>query len=109
MNDSELVFTTSAVLDLLSQIDELSEYNIHLDETSEQLNITIGNNEYQIAPLASDVEIDAEALDEVAEINDETFDDFSSSSDTIESGVIKELAKTLMIGGIVRLTKKLLS
>lgn len=110
-NNDELVFTSSAILDLLSQIEELNNYDIDLTETTAGLKITIGNSVYNISS-ASEVEVDADVLDDISEINEAGFDELSDLGvdiDTVESGLVKEIAKTLAIGGLVRLTKKLLS
>ena len=110
----ETVFTASAVLDLLMQIDELRDYNIDLFESgSGDISLTIGNSVYNLGGGATEVEVEPEVVDEVSDINEDNLSELESSADVelypVESGVLKELAKTLMVGGIVRLTKKLLS
>ena len=112
--DQETVFTASAVLDLLMQIDELKDYDIDLRESeSGDISLTIGDSVYDLNADAAEVEVEPEVVDEVSEINEDNLSELENSADVelypVESGVLKELAKTLMIGGIVRLTKKLLS
>ena len=109
----QLVFTPAAVLDLLSKIEELSEYDIHLDESGSDIRLQIGNSSYTLNTSdATDVEVDEEVVDQVDDINEDTYDDMEASGDLeslepVESGVIKELAKTLLVGGLVRLADKL--
>ena len=112
--NQETVFTASAVLDLLMQIDELKDYDIDLRESeSGDISLTIGDSVYDLNTDAAEVEVAPEVVDEVSEINEDNLSELENSADVelypVESGVLKELAKTLMIGGIVRLTKKLLS
>ena len=112
--DQETVFTASAVLDLLMQIDELKDYDIDLRESeSGDISLTIGDSVYDLNADAAEVEVEPEVVDEVSEINEDNLSELENSADVelypVESGVLKELAKTLMLGGIVRLTKKLLS
>ena len=107
---SEIVLTPAALLDLLSKIDELSQYNLGLTESiSGGLQLQIGNSIYNIdAENAVDVKVSDEVVDTVGEVNSEAYDNIEESEDYIESGIIKELAKTLLIGGLVRLSGKLL-
>jgi hypothetical protein len=109
----ELVFTPAAVLDLLTKIDELSEYDIGVSETPDGLQVQIGESVYMI-PLESftEVEVPEEISNEISEINDVAYEEIASDNDTyddIESGIIKEIAKTLLVGGVARLVKKFLS
>ena len=113
MNE-ETLFTTSAVLDLLSQVDELADKNIDLIEGEDNLKLNIGESSYDI-PLntSEEVEVPEEVVDQVADINDEAFDNLETSGveitdeEVVEGGIIKEALKTLAIGGLVRLTGKL--
>ena len=112
--NQETIFTASAVLDLLMQIDELKDYDIDLRESdSGDISLTIGDSVYDLNTDAAEVEVEPEVVDEVSDINEENLSELENSANVelypVESGVLKELAKTLMIGGIVRLTKKLLS
>lgn len=108
----ELVFTPAAVLDLLSSIEELSDYDIDFNEDDSKITINIGESSYEIEKnSASDVEVPDEVVEEVAEINDENYEPYLAEEDgeSVEGGVIKELLKTLAIGGLVRLTKNAIS
>lgn len=105
-----VVFTPAAIADLLTQITELEEYDISVSETSDgALQINIGNSSYTLsASNIDEVEAPEDVIDEIDAINEETYDELPNDADTVESGILKELAKTLLVGGMVRLTKKLL-
>lgn len=111
---SEIVFTTSSLLDLLAQIEELSEYDIDINESIDgSLQLTIGESYYSInLNTAEDVEVSDEVVEEIAEINEENYDNLDVETiddlEPIESGIVKEALKTLAIGGLVRLGKKYL-
>lgn len=109
-----IVFTPAAVLDLLTQIDELAEFEVGIAETPDShIQLTIGSSVYDISDsVVSDIPVGQQAVDEVADINEETYESMSEQCSVdvvpIESGILKEITKTLLVGGLVRLTKKLL-
>lgn len=123
--NNETLFTAAAVLDLLRQIDELSDKDIDVFDNESFALITIGDNQYRIDyNTAEEVEVPEEAVDEVTDIIEDTYDELGSSGvdyeevsdivededgnlDVVEGGIIKEALKTLAIGGLVRLTGKL--
>ena len=109
----ELVFTSASILDLLSSIDELKDKNIQLSETSEGLDITIGESTYQVsADDAVEIEVDQDVVDEIDDITSDAYEDLSEAGvdiqDEIAGGPIKELVKTLMLGGMVKMTANML-
>ena len=109
----ELVFTPAAVLDLLSQIEELNDYDIGVSETPDGLQVQVGESVYMISSdNFQEVEVPEEVSDEISELNDSAYEDIASTNDTfedtIESGIIKEIAKTLLVGGVARLVGKIL-
>lgn len=113
----ELLFTPAALLDLLIQIEELSGLSLSITETIDgNLQLVVGDSVYLISDTnITDIKVDDSVVDTVEDINVSAYEDLETngsilldSEDVIESGVIKELAKTLLVGGIVRLTSKLL-
>ena len=114
---NELLFTPASLLDLLRQLDELSEYNISVEEIpGSAIQINIGDSTYSIdTKSATDVVVDKEVVEDVADVNSDTYSELSEGDvdvefgEVVESGLIKEVAKTLLVGGLVRLTNKLLS
>ena len=118
MNE-ETLFTSAALLDFLNQIDELAEYPITVDENSGAIDVKIGESSYTIAKTdAQEVEVPDEVVEEVADITDEAFEEIDNTEyeqfadipedSPIEAGVISEILKTLAVGGMVRLTGKVL-
>ncbi len=118
MNE-ETLFTSAALLDFLNQIDELADYPITVDESSGAINVKIGESSYTIDKAdAQAVEVPDEVVSEVADITDETFQEIDNTEyeqfadipedAPIEAGIISEILKTLAVGGMVRLTGKVL-
>lgn len=107
-----IVFTSSSILDLLTQIDELNKYEISVHETETDIYIEIGNSSYRISgSFATDINTKKDTISDIEEINTENYELLSEQDDfleSIDSGVIKQIAKTLLIGGLVRLTNRLI-
>lgn len=108
---AQLVFTPSSLLDLLSQIDELSEYSIDVTEVGEeQVDITIGESTYSInSQDAYDVEVDNETVEDVESINDEGYEELGVDDlESIEGGLIGTVVKSLLLRGLIKLSSKLI-
>lgn len=109
MND-EILFTPSSLVELLSQVEELNGLDITVSESEGVITLGIGDTNYQISTSnAEEVEVDEEAIEQVAEVNDSVYDEFEAEDEAVEGGLIKELAKSLLVGGLVRLTNKYMS
>ena len=116
MENNEILFTPAALLDFLRQIDELSDKDIIVNDTDATITVTIGDSTYSINTRnAEEVEVADEVVDEVAEINDTAYEEMDdiefteiSEDEVVEGGIIKEALKTLAVGGLVRLTGKIL-
>lgn len=116
MDNNEILLTPAALLDFLRQVDELADKDISVDDTGSALNITIGDSSYSIDfNQAEEVEVPDEVVDEVADINESTYEELDDveynelgEDEVVEGGLIKEALKTLAVGGLVRLTAKLL-
>lgn len=112
LENSTLLLTPASLVDFLSQIDELSEKSISLNSDNEYIEVSIGEATYRIRPQDEvNVPVSVDDIDEVNEAADDTYDElvdngYIENSDEIESGLIKELIKTLAIGGMVRLAAK---
>ena len=109
----QLIFTSASILDLLSSIDELKDKNINLTETESGISITIGESTYEINTAdAVEVEVDEEVVEEIDEVTSEAYSELSDNGvdvqDEVEGGPIKELIKTLMLGGMVKMTANML-
>lgn len=121
----QYIFTPSSVLDLLTQITELSEYEIGFTETFDnKFRLTVGDSVYDIEPESvQTLKVDDSTISDIQDTNMEAYEslesegvigianeDISNKDDVeIESGIIKEALKTLLVGGMVRLTGKMLS
>lgn len=114
--NNQLLFTPSAVLDMLIQIDELKNVDIGISETLDgKLQLTVGESEYIIEPsdLQTTLNINDTDLENIEQLSEDTYQELASDgqieldpSEPVESGIIKELAKTLLVGGLVRLAGK---
>lgn len=116
VDNSELVFTPASLLDIISKIDELSQYEIGLTTTLDgQLQLQIGDSVYDLTSESdvNNVNVDDSVIDDVSEINEDAYDQIVGEevedAQPIESGLIKEMIKTLAIGGVVRLGKNYLT
>ena len=116
MENNEILFTTASLLDFLQQIEELSDKDIVLNEDDAAITVAIGESTYSISKNAAEaVEVPDEVVEEVAEINETAYEELDgveysevSDEETVEGGIISETLKTLAIGGLVRLTGKVL-
>lgn len=115
----KLLLTPAALLNFLLEVDELKDLEISLltdDSDAQSIMISIGESTYTLMPSDNEaaVAVDADDIDEVSYTEEEAITEMGASSGTnqemvnIESGILKEIAKTLMIGGMVRLTTNLL-
>ena len=103
-----IVFTPSAILDLLSQMDELSDKDIQVMETADAVVISVGESTYTLPTSnATSIEVPSDVVSDVDDVNESGYDEIDSA-ESIKSGIIKELVKSLLVGGMVRLTTKLL-
>lgn len=112
----EILLTPSSLLSILVQIDELKDKNIQVVEGLDgTLQICIGDSTYVIEEKNPvEFEVENEVVYEVDDLNQETYEDLKETegielSDSIEAGVLSQLFKTLAVGGLVRLTAKMLS
>ena len=112
IKDSELLFTPASVLDFLLQIDELQDVNISMteDEVTGQISFAIGNSVYDVSDaLETEIPVNDEVVNLITDVQNEVYDEITYSDyDTVESSIIGEIGKSLLVGGLVRLTKKLL-
>lgn len=115
----ELLFTPAAVLDVLSNIEELKDIDVGVVEDGEgAVQILVGQSTYNIVPSNEVViEVAEDELDAIDDASVETYNTLAESDrvevgelqDVVEGGIIKELAKTLLVGGLVRLTNRIIN
>lgn len=110
-----VVFTPASVLSLLTKIDELKDVNIGMTETMDgKLQLSVGESVYELEPeVDTSVEVDDSVVDKIEDVNQQTYEDLAEDGEVelqeeVTGGVLKEIAKTLLLGGMVRLTGKML-
>lgn len=112
----DIVFTPAAILDMLSQITELQEYDIGVTETIDgNIQIQIGDSIYEIkSESAEEISVSEDVVKSIENINEDAYTDlvesgsFDETQQTVESGLIKEAIKSLLLGGAIKFIKKLL-
>lgn len=114
-SNSEMLFTPAAVLGLLAQIDELKDKNVGITEAIDgKIQIQVGNSIYYLNDdSVTDVQVDETVVDTVDDVNQSAYQELTDSGEIdiqepVESGILKELGKSLMLGGLIRLSGKLL-
>lgn len=113
MNESlnTILFTPAALLDFLSNIDELKDADVGITESAQgDIQVQIGESIYNVdTSQATEIEVDEEVVDQVDEANEEAYDELDvDTQDDVEGGIIKEALKTLLVGGLVRMGAKVL-
>lgn len=119
---NEVVFTSAAMLDLLLQIDELAGYTIGLTETLDgQLQLQIGDSIYLVQTSdCQTIRVEDEVVGEIEEVTEDAYTEildciesecdyptYDETTDTIvEGSIIKEIAKSLTLGGMIRFATK---
>jgi hypothetical protein len=115
MDYSPILFTPSALLDFLIQIDELKDKVVSVTETADgDVQVEIGDSAYIVkTDSAKDVDVEQQAAEQVADLNMDAYSDIvEENSDAnfedvnVEAGILAEIAKTLAIGGLARLNGK---
>ena len=115
----ELLFTPVSVFDLLSQIDELSGVPLEWEEDSNgNIQLKIGQSSYTInANDSTEIEVAPEVIDVISDVTCAAYDEISAQpsedadflgAESVQSGILKEIAKSLLLGGMIRLSAKLL-
>lgn len=108
---SDIILTPSALLGFLSEIEELQDKEINFSESDNKLVVMIDSNQYVLdASDAPEVSVDDEVIEQVEEANEDGYDELDEDieevgAEEVEGGIIKELVKTLALGGLVRMTK----
>ena len=114
--NNEIVFTPSAVLDLLKQIDELSDYDLSISESENKIQLKVGQSVYDVdTHSAEEVQVDQDVVDTVSDVNEDNYEQMAESGDInlnseepINSGVLRTIADALLIGGMIKLTSNML-
>lgn len=113
---NEVMFTSAAVLDLLLQIDELKDYTVGLTETlNGDIQLQIGDSTYMIDNQDTKIiEVDDQVVGEIEVTAEDAYTDIAEdvgygsveTADPVKAGLIKEIAKSLTLGGLIRFASK---
>lgn len=126
--DEEILFTSAAILDLLSQIDELADKDLHIDKTIDnKIQLTIGSSVYEISNEPdTTIEVSDETIDDITEATVDAYQELldrpieyksdisednnsvtqiPEDAEPIQGGIIKEAIKSLLLGGMIRFAK----
>ena len=114
--EGQILFTPSSLLDLLTKIEELKGLDVGVTESvNGDMYIKVGESSYKIdTSNVTDIIVEDDVVETIEDVNEETYSNLGESDevvleddpDKIESSIIKELAKTLLLGGMVRLSAK---
>ena len=114
--EGQILFTPSSLLDLLTKIEELKGLDVGVTESvNGDMYIKVGESSYKIdTSNVTDIRVEDDVVETIEDVNEETYSNLEESDevvlednpDKIESSIIKELAKTLLLGGMVRLSAK---
>lgn len=108
---SDVLLTPSALLAFLNQVEELKGKEINFYESDNEISVSIDANTYVLdASDSVELSVDEASYEEVETANEDGYAEIGEDieeieSNDIKSGIIKELVKTLALGGLVRLTK----
>lgn len=117
---NELLFSSASIADLLLNIEELSGLTIGVSETETGVDVIVGETTYHIdSNDAAEIEVAEDVVDEVGDVVSDAYDDLADGMmeeafndaeivEPVTGGPIKKLLKTLMLGGMVKLTAKML-
>ena len=126
--DEEILFTSAAILDLLSQIDELADKDLRIDKTIDnKIQLTIGSSVYEISNEPdTTIEVSDETVDDINEATVDAYQELldrpieyksdisednnsvtqiPEDAEPIQGGIIKEAIKSLLLGGMIRFAK----
>ena len=110
----EVLFSSASLLTILSSIEELDADSIGVDQDETGITITIDDKRYRFNfnnESTADIKVSDSEMEDAEDAIDSEFAENSEDEDDlepVEGGLIKDTLKTLLVGGLVRLTSKLL-
>lgn len=111
---NEVLFSSASLLTILFSIEELNADSIGVDQDETGITITIDDKQYRFNfnnESTADIEVSDSEMEDTEDAIDSEFAENSEDEDDlepVEGGLIKDTLKTLLVGGLVRLTSKLL-
>lgn len=120
---NEVMFTSAAVLDLLLQIEELKDYSIGISETPNgDIQLQVGDSIYLInSDHSKTIQVEDTVVGEIEVTAEDAYNDLLENSieiepdsemgqyydsDVVEGSFLKEIAKSLTLGGMIRFASK---
>lgn len=114
----DLLFTPASILEILNQIDELKEYDLGVVETLDgKLQVQVGTSFYEFdSSNAEEIIVPEQVIDLVEEVNEDAYTELVDSEgyeseeykEDVEAGLVKEAIKSMLLGGALKLVKKLM-
>ncbi len=105
----ETLFSAASLLTILSSIEEIDAEQIDLDTDESGITISFDGKSYRFdydKSGTAEVEVSDEDMTETQEVISAEME--NESPETVEAGILSGALKTLLVGGLVRLTSKLL-
>ena len=106
---NETLFSAASLLTILSEIEEIDAEQISIDTDDKGITISFDDKEYRFnydKVGTAEVEVSDEDMTEAEEVI--TAEMENEEPERVEAGVLSGALKTLLVGGLVRLTSKLL-
>ena len=106
---NETLFSAASLLTILSEIEEIDAEQIYLDTDETGITVTLDGNSYRFnydKAGTAEVEVSDEDMTEAEEVISAELE--NEEPERVEAGVLSGALKTLLVGGLVRLTSKLL-
>lgn len=106
----QTLFSAASLFTILTSIEELDANQIDLDTDESGITVSIDGHEYRFDyndASTAEIEVSEDDLKETEDVIEQEAET-QSDPEEIEAGVISGLLKTLAVGGLVRLTGKLL-
>ena len=110
-----IVFTPAALLEILTGITELDGYSIGIAKSLDgTYQLQIGDSIYELNTSESDeLYVSEDVVEDIDDINQDAYEGLEdegavADQEFISGGLLKEAAKSLLLGGAIRLAAKLL-
>ena len=115
----EIVFTSGALLELFNQIQEFEGHEFEVTDNGDTVTLSVDGSTYTLKSAVEDVPADVETIETISDIDEEVYSDIADTEsavdindmdteEVVESGIVKEAIKALLLGGMIKLSSKLL-
>ena len=107
---NETLFSAASLMTILSSLEELDADQIDIDTDESGITVSLDGKDYRFNYDNSgmaEVEVSESDMEEAQEVI-ETAAAEEDAPENVEAGILSGTLKTLLVGGLVRLTSKLL-